>query len=160
MCNVLPRVVAALLNLSLSCLWARARPGLNNSPMKVLKLCRLETMNCSIDACLKGLSGRAPNTFAKILKTGAVDKHWGETCVSSGAKACKTLASGLQRTELNCPKSILGQELRKNWPIVLLLTNDCIWKINHKISLLLAVVELSNAFSNYYCFLDKITLLS
>jgi hypothetical protein len=68
--------------------------------MKVLKLCRLETMNFSIDACLKGLSGRAPNTFAKILKTGAVDKHWGETCVTSRGKPCKTLASGRPRTEL------------------------------------------------------------
>ena len=59
--------------------------------MKVLKLCRLETKNFSIDACLKGLSGRAPNTFAKILKTGAVDKHWGETCVTNGANLAKLL---------------------------------------------------------------------
>ena len=92
-------------------------------------------MNFSIDAYLKGLSGRAPNTFANILKTGAVDKHWGETCVTSRGKPCKTLASGRPRTELiRFKNQFLVRELRKKRPIVLrpMIVFE---NINHKIGL-------------------------
>ena len=65
-------------------------------------------MNFSIDAYLKGLSGRAPNTLAKILKTGTADKHLGETCVSSGIKACKTLATGPAEDGIKLPKINFG----------------------------------------------------